>query len=1260
MNENQSNSNCPKVTRTDTLLGSTKVILGNKTADLVLETLGKVYIKSGRKLQLLSEVIKEIMQTPNISESEDKIIITDNIENISYPGNGYFIYSKRTQTLYISVDSTYVALLEGGKASSVIGEYVKKTGDTMSGQLKFTTSRPNLIISNNNLIENLNSEYLEGHSAEEFAQKSRDEQISGKWTFEKDTTFKNNVIVEQDLTSPKFASGFSGYGWRLDSATNTLTIDNLVVRKVMMVYEMVINKIRATNGSLWISNSSKIDKVYRVPTLSELGYVIPENEYYFSRTTSANVYIHSSNELAESTTICYVPSSIYLNGSPTALTDMDKIQDSGFNINVDGKIGFLYTYYKYFASKYYPIVNCYIIDTDPDEYPLFSTGDILRCQKYINGQIKYYDALVLQQLGERKYLIQCSESIFDKYTKDFKEHYNTTLYQRTNPNYDGENDFPTNPTVGDDLIHIGNIFDTDRQGAIYLTSTDDQGPYIDVLDGINRPDYSVLYNTSPVEDAELLSSALSVGDPIIVNLSGYDCYISLEYSELSFPTPFTVYLNSNNSEYSLTSIPGWTKFVVYATEINKDGATDDYFTSQYIKCTEQVTPGTLLEYNGNYLTKNSSFPGVTTPITLWINHDNSACSDTYVDAWIETEVYKVSFLNTAISTNRNQLIQCSSEVIDDTEEESKDTYSMPTKVRLGKLDGIYDPIFGDKQPNGYGLYGSNVFLTGEFYLNNGKSVVEFTEESIKLAVGDTGTLVSRIEVLENNITAVSGKVDDIEGDVESAQTLLNTIDNNYVKKGDLSEYVTEGDLKTSGMVLTDEGIVIWGDKMAIATTEDELEGDSDPTALFSNGKIQAKFIDVDTLEVDKLIANGEEVTKFITMTYTELGDSVGVVYDVLGLNVENGYAESNSKLWIGNESKLYLKRSDSTLIYTYDGNTDIGPIVYTGLPPTIYPIEVKSVCNSIAFNKYGSEYSCNITTIRNKYKTVTINSLNKGEIITYWPSGSVMNCKIFKFNDDQVTGCVEYFFDDNKCTVNNVNDGYSVVDGLQWRKRIDYFKEESEYNIIADKYYTDTVPGIIVPNTRVSGTNVGGTNIPFYSIFTKYGLATSTDTISTLFTAIKNNVNNTDFILDLRNYITQFVTTDRNTSPFARCLYIAGANTIKLADGEVSPQYYAYKIDSASDDLLKELHNNIYNLASSSTPTSLSTFIDLLMDFGSEGIIITEYKNNSENNPTSTQISLCLITASDEIGDTDNYCYMKDKISFTWRQDINNPITPVE
>lgn len=60
-----------------------------------------------------------------------------------------------------------------------------------------------------------------------------------------------------------FTSGWAGSGWRLDygitnPSTGTLELDDLWVRGTMHVYELIINQIRATNGSLFVSSSGKV------------------------------------------------------------------------------------------------------------------------------------------------------------------------------------------------------------------------------------------------------------------------------------------------------------------------------------------------------------------------------------------------------------------------------------------------------------------------------------------------------------------------------------------------------------------------------------------------------------------------------------------------------------------------------------------------------------------------------------------------------------------------------------------------------------------------------------------------------------------------------------------------------------------------------------------------------------------------------------------------------------------------------------------
>jgi hypothetical protein len=69
------------------------------------------------------------------------------------------------------------------------------------------------------------------------------------------------LIADDDsLGSSSFASGFAGNGWIVDDGTTAdATFDNINVRDTLSVYEMLIQQIRATNGSILISSCAKVE-----------------------------------------------------------------------------------------------------------------------------------------------------------------------------------------------------------------------------------------------------------------------------------------------------------------------------------------------------------------------------------------------------------------------------------------------------------------------------------------------------------------------------------------------------------------------------------------------------------------------------------------------------------------------------------------------------------------------------------------------------------------------------------------------------------------------------------------------------------------------------------------------------------------------------------------------------------------------------------------------------------------------------------------
>lgn len=77
--------------------------------------------------------------------------------------------------------------------------------------------------------------------------------------------FTGNAYFNNNVQSQRFASGFAGYGWGVIKSEFAggyhATFDELTVRKKMRIYELEVQKIGATNGSLWVSDSCSGDIV---------------------------------------------------------------------------------------------------------------------------------------------------------------------------------------------------------------------------------------------------------------------------------------------------------------------------------------------------------------------------------------------------------------------------------------------------------------------------------------------------------------------------------------------------------------------------------------------------------------------------------------------------------------------------------------------------------------------------------------------------------------------------------------------------------------------------------------------------------------------------------------------------------------------------------------------------------------------------------------------------------------------------------------
>lgn len=942
--------------KTDTLFGKTINVVGNVSADLVLECLGNIYIKSRNKAQTLDEIIKSLMSDSGES-IVDRTIITDDIEELSNINNGQFIYDTNSNILYLQVGDELVELIN---VSTVDTRYVKRTGDTMTGVLTINTPAgvPPLKVNSTSLNKNLNSQFLNGLSSDDFAQKNKNEIIKGSWTFNDKTVFNDpayfyqNTIHYRDslhqgsVGTPEFASGFGGYGWRIDAETNTLTIDYLVVRKAMYVYELVVNKITATNGSLWVSNASKVEHAYQLKIIVDNGSNIWNAINPRETTDTSNLDIKQAiYELGNDDGVIVTQSlptdnftgkqmsSNIANGQ--AKTDyrfkglkvvtcenkeniaslLEDVSNSGrtftfsnndfqydnvtfafrqfdlfdpyFDSDVvfpiihtnkwyekgqsRGEIKYIKTYHKYFGQTYNGnnshvfLTNLFLVKFE--DLAVFQPGDILRCQKLTGNGIKYYDAVVCNKLRDAQYVIQLGENVMDKTTTiTYNNNLDPTTTVQSNPNNkdlyatDGHrsNDILGTIQEGDNIVQIGHLWDVTRQNAVYLTSSDDGSPFIDTMSQVNRPDYSVIYNV-PTFVTKLFyrGSALpftgnyyiqNTSDAYGVRTAQYAVAYKEAQSELDNATTYSIALNKVPTKVTL-----WYKLDGNIYKVDYDSLYNGSYTQVQIKniLDNQIRLQEEPIYDQGLINQNlDSVLDVKWQIARTYGLSTSYLDDfeiyvlrgypnEYTLLVTDYEVEDLLFENgEVISLENNDTI-----ILEEVKSNHTISPTKTIKARLGNLDGIIDSSFSiDKQPHGFGLYSENVFLTGEFILSSGKNVADFNKDFLYLQSG-----------LEQNSMAYA--------DLQKALQRLSDNTPGY------------GNLESAGIFLTPNGkLIIYGDSIQIITKLEEFNpNDPDssnelPTALFADGKIKAKFLEIQELHSIESYYDNQD-TPDIRITY---------------------------------------------------------------------------------------------------------------------------------------------------------------------------------------------------------------------------------------------------------------------------------------------------------------------------------------------------------------------------------------------------------
>lgn len=167
---------------------------------------------------------------------------------------------------------------------------------------------------------------------------------------------------------------------------------------------------------------------------------------------------------------------------------------------------------------------------------MFVADDLVRCQVYTSGHVKYYWVPVASVNDDSILILK---SVF--------------------PN-------GTTPAVGDDLVQMGNLTNPNRQGILYLTASEDGKPRISVLDGVN--------STSLVGKNKVILGCLDgmtdTDFPADLQPSGYGLYAMNCFLKGIFilRNGKSIEQEFSNIATELSAIPGKIELSV-TTELNK-------------------------------------------------------------------------------------------------------------------------------------------------------------------------------------------------------------------------------------------------------------------------------------------------------------------------------------------------------------------------------------------------------------------------------------------------------------------------------------------------------------------------------------------------------------------------------------------------------------------------------------------------------------------------------------------------------------------
>lgn len=385
---------------------------------------------------------------------------------------------------------------------------------------------------------------------------------------------------------------------------------------------------------------------------------------------------------------------------------------------------------------------------------MFVADDLVRCQVYTSGHVKYYWVPVASVNDDSILILK---SVF--------------------PN-------GTTPAVGDDLVQMGNLTNPNRQGILYLTASEDGKPRISVLDGVN--------STSLAGKSKVILGCLDgmtdTDFPADFQPSGYGLYAMNCFLKGIFilRNGKSIEQEFSNIATELAAIPGKIELSV-KTKVENLGIGANNLYSYTSSTLNTLYPSPTIErqmsLHGFYLVGSQGNGGA-----MWIPNIIPPIPGKYtVSGWIKGSQNTPVGFTIDVCDSENVIVKSTADnqwsyfkhtfnVTKNTEEQ-KDVYNFVDieridwayiwvkdfKVEAGEIATAWSPNFQD------------AVYKGAEYTNSQISVVEgkitSTVEKINTVDGRVTGLASRIEQTEKSITSVVGDI-----------SVINSTTNRHISK----------------------------------------------------------------------------------------------------------------------------------------------------------------------------------------------------------------------------------------------------------------------------------------------------------------------------------------------------------------------------------------------------------------------------------------------------------------------------------------------